>query len=274
MICDMHIHTKWSSDSKESVCAQVEQAIRLGMKFLCITDHQDYDQPVFPPDNYTFLIGDVDRTEEYIEDLQFVREKYQDQIRLLIGVELGLQPHLTDKLYRYVKNYPFDFVIGSTHNFHRHGADDLRIYQEQGLSTIEICKSYFEEEYKNIKTFTDFDVVGHLDFIFRYAPNAIETFSYETYADVLDPILTELIRSGRGIEVNTSRMKSLQLTNPKKEIIQRYAELGGEIITFGADSHVAADLGSCFAEAGEMVKECGLKYYAVYEQRKPKFYKI
>ena len=59
MICDMHIHTKWSSDSKESVCAQVEQAIRLGMKFLCITDHQDYDQPVFPPDNYRTTIMQI-----------------------------------------------------------------------------------------------------------------------------------------------------------------------------------------------------------------------
>ena len=92
--------------------------------------------------------------------------------------------------------------------------------------------------------------------------------------DELDAILKELIETGRGIEVNTSRMKRLGLTNPKEEIIRRYKELGGEIITFGSDAHTPDCLGSCFKETGEMVKSCGLDYFAVYRKRKPSFYPI
>ena len=69
-------------------------------------------------------------------------------------------------------------------------------------------------------------------------------------------------------------MKSLGLTNPKVEIISRYAELGGEIITFGSDAHTPQRVGECFEEAGEIVKTCGFKYYAVYKERKPVFYKL
>lgn len=268
----MHVHTKWSSDSTTPVRAQIEKALQTGMKHICITEHQDYDQPVFPPDNFTFLIGDTDKTASYISDLEEIRDEYAGRIEVLIGVELGLQPHLLEKLTRYVSDFPFDFVIGSTHNFKGRGADDLRTYK--GKSTEEICKLYFQEEYENIVKIPDFDVCGHLDFIFRYAPGAIETFSYSKYADELDSILLALIQSGRGIEVNTSRLKRLGLTNPKIEIISRYVQLGGEIITFGSDAHTPERIGEGFEEAGQMAKACGLRYYAVYRERKPVFYKI
>ncbi|MGC2874226.1 histidinol-phosphatase HisJ family protein [Ihubacter sp. mB4P-1] len=272
MISDMHVHTVWSSDAKTPVKDQIEKAVQLGMESICITDHQDYDQPVFPPDNYSFLIGDTDETESYIGEILKLKKEYAEKIEVLVGVELGLQPHLAEKLDTYAKAFSFDFVIGSTHNFRGRGADDLRTYE--GKSTEEICKLYFQEEYENIRKIPDFDVAGHMDFIFRYAPGAIETFSYGKYADELDAILKELIESGRGIEVNTSRMQRLGLTNPKEEIIRRYAELGGEIITFGSDAHTPDCLGSCFRETGELVKACGLEYFAVYRRRTPSFYRI
>ncbi len=48
MIADMHVHTRWSSDSTTPVAEQVERAIELGMESICITDHQDFDAPRFP----------------------------------------------------------------------------------------------------------------------------------------------------------------------------------------------------------------------------------
>ena len=79
--------------------AQIERAIDLGMKSLCITDHQDFDAPPFPPDYFKFLLNDVgddDTTAAYVADLTALKEKYQDKIELLIGIELGIQPHITE----------------------------------------------------------------------------------------------------------------------------------------------------------------------------------
>ena len=40
-IYDCHLHTEFSADSETPVRDQLEKAISLGMKEICITDHHD-----------------------------------------------------------------------------------------------------------------------------------------------------------------------------------------------------------------------------------------
>lgn len=275
MIADMHVHTRWSSDSAVPVNEQVERAIALGMKTICITDHQDFDAPRFPPDYFTFLVDDRGADEaisEYLADLTRVKEQYADRIEVLLGIELGIQPHLCEKLTAFAERFPFDFIIGSTHTFHKMDAEDKRHYE--GVDIEAAVSQYFLEELENVKNFRGFDVAGHMDFVLRYGPGALEQFTYAKYGDILDELLKELIASGRGIECNTSKFVAKNMTNPHRDIIKRYAELGGEIITFGSDSHVSERLGEGFKEVGEMVKACGLDYYAIFRQHQPTFYQI
>ena len=275
MISDMHVHTRWSSDSVAPVEAQIERAIQLGMESLCITDHQDFDAPPFPPDYFKFLLNDVgddEATAAYVADLTALKEKYRGRVELLIGIELGVQPHITEKLDQYAAKYPFDFIIGSTHTFQGMDAEDRRHYENVDMVTA--VRQYFEEELKNVKGFRRFDVAGHMDFVLSYGPGAMESFSYGKYGDIIDEILKELIATGRGIECNTSKYMAKNMINPNQEIIKRYAELGGEIITFGSDAHTSDRLGEGFEEASQLVKSCGLCYYAVFRQHEPFFYKI
>ena len=89
MIPDMHVHTRWSSDSKTPVEAQIERAIDLGMKSLCITDHQDFDAPPFPPDYFKFLLNDVgddDTTAAYVADLTALNDKFHVYFVMMIGM--------------------------------------------------------------------------------------------------------------------------------------------------------------------------------------------
>ena len=53
MIYDCHLHTEFSGDSNTSISLQIEKAIELGMKEICITDHHDYDSGFYP--EYTRL---------------------------------------------------------------------------------------------------------------------------------------------------------------------------------------------------------------------------
>ena len=41
MLCDFHIHTDYSGDSKTPPALQAEAAIALGIPEICITDHHD-----------------------------------------------------------------------------------------------------------------------------------------------------------------------------------------------------------------------------------------
>ena len=48
---------------------------------------------------------------------------------------------------------------------------------------------------------------------------------------------------GKGIELNTGGFKyGLGHPNPCEDIIKRYKELGGEIITLGSDAHKCESL--------------------------------
>lgn len=62
--------------------------------------------------------------------------------------------------------------------------------------------------------------------------------------------------------------------HPCRGVLKRYRELGGEIITVGSDSHDTQHIGDSFDRAAEVLKECGFRYYTVFEKRVPGFQKI
>ena len=45
MKADFHMHTNFSTDSQMSPEEVIKRAIELGLKTICITDHQDMDFP-------------------------------------------------------------------------------------------------------------------------------------------------------------------------------------------------------------------------------------
>jgi histidinol-phosphatase (PHP family) len=58
------------------------------------------------------------------------------------------------------------------------------------------------------------------------------------------------------------------------DILKRYRELGGEIITVGSDAHKPEDIGSHFNDAAELLSACGFRYYCVFEKRVAEFIKL
>lgn len=263
MYSDTHIHSKYSADSKTELEDIIKQAISLKMKHICITDHQDFD---YPKEDLKF---DLD-VYAYYDELTQLRNKYSGNLDILIGVETGLELYLSDKISTFTKSVPFDFIIGSSHLVNRkdpfypeHFANrtDKECFEEYFLSIIEIIKAY-----------KDFDVYGHLDYIVRYSPNKNKNYSYSAFSDYLDEILKSLIYMGKGIEINTGGFRyGLESPNPSKDIIKRYKELGGEIITIASDAHTPEYLGYNFDRAASILSICGFKYYNVFKQRKPIF---
>lgn len=267
MISDMHTHTSFSSDSKADINLQIEKAIQLGMSHIAITDHHDID---YPPWHSTYLLENEDK---YVETIQSLKDIYKGRINVILGVEIGIQTHIVDEINAFIKKFPFEFIIGSTHCFERKDTEDQSLYNFRSKEAA--IYKYFETVFENISKFKNFDVVGHLDFVLRDIPGKNKGFSYNTYSDILDNILNEIIYSGRGIECNTkSLFVGMGEPSPDRSIIKRYKELGGEIITFGSDAHDSERIGCSFSIASEIVKECGFKYYTVYENRKPIFIKI
>ena len=231
ILADYHLHTSFSSDSESPMEEMIRHAVSLGLKTICFTEHHDIDYPV-NPDGFDFLLD----LPSYKEKLFKMKEHYQDQIEINYGVELGLMPTTLDQCAAFVKDEPFDFIIGSTHIVDFMDPYDA-IYFETYPARLGLAH-YFEDILKNISSFNDYCVYGHLDYAARYIKDSSFEFHYRDYSDLLDAILKMIIENGKGIEVNTAGLKyGMSDPNPHHEIIKRYMELGGEIITIGSDGH-------------------------------------
>lgn len=266
MLWDTHMHSAFSGDSDTEPELMVQSAINRHLSGICFTDHFDYD---YPNDPEEFLL-DFPSYQHKISELQ---EKYAATLPICFGVELGLQPHLSAMHKELVQKYPFDFIIGSSHVVH--GMDPYYPGFFDHRKEEEGYLEYFESVLENINAFSDFDVYGHIDYVVRYGPNQNQYYSYQKYSDIIDEILKKLISLGKGIELNTGGFKyGLGHPNPCEDILKRYHELGGEILTLGADAHKPEHVAYDFCKIPGILKACGFSYYTVFKERKPVFLPI
>lgn len=261
---DLHLHTMFSFDSETDPQKMIESAIDKGLKTICITDHHDLD---FAEAGWEV---DFERYFPYFEEMQ---NKYKEKIEILIGVELGLQPHLKDINMDISKKYPFDFVIGSVHLFD--GFDPYYPDYFEGKTDDEGYRRAFHITLENLKVAEYYDTLGHLDYIVRYGRKSEESYNVAECFDYIDEILKILISKGKGLEINTGGIKKgLSFTHPHPEILKRYKQLGGEIITIGSDAHEPQDIAHSFSMLNDCLESLGFKYYAEFRKRKPEFFKI
>lgn len=273
LLADTHTHTKFSSDSKADPREMLSAAKAAGLSALCFTDHMDLD---FPGDDTLFVFD----TNAYFKELLPLKEQNntdKTMPELLLGIELGLRPNrpdLRERMDALLTEHPYDFVLDSTHV-----VDELDpYYQEYWDLPGDRLLRYFEDIRTNVAEHTNFDSLGHLDYIIRYLPDSVslvKDYKVRNYMDLIEETLRTLISRGQALEVNTAGLrKGLSFPHPKEEILLRYKELGGELLTLGSDAHYPSDVGADIRHCAELIKELGFRYYAVYKERKPVMVKL
>jgi len=267
MLWDTHMHTHFSVDSEADTAEMIAASINAGVGGICFTDHLDLEKTQTTPDLFPLDIP------AYFKEMKRFQTQSQDKFPIYIGVEIGLQTYLKDLLPQIIQEYPFDFVIGSSHWIN--GEDPY--YPEYFVGKIEdeAYREYFESILENLAVFDCFDVYGHLDYIVRYGPNTNKYYAYDKFADVIDEILRILIQRGKGIEINTGGFKyGLGHPNPTEAILKRYREMGGEIVTIGADAHKPEHVAYDFRKVTNILKDAVFHYFTVFCKRKPVFYPL
>jgi len=262
---DYHSHTSYSFDSKASVDSMVQQAIELGLEELCITDHIDFTYPdckIVSPHGVAANIAAICDA----------AQRYKGQIRLPIGVEIGLRHDCAKVASELIAAHNFDFVIGSVHEV---DGIDFYYYPElfENNSKQQAYDKYFEATLQVVQSCENYDVLGHMDYIERYAATrrhyADATLDYKSHKELIDAILRMLIDKGKGIEINTSGLAyGLGRTHPQAAIVARYKEMGGEIITVGSDAHSPDRVAYGFDVAADMLESLGIRYVARFEGRR------
>lgn len=254
---DYHSHTDFSDDSAATMDEMIQGAIQKGIQELAITDHYD---PDYPDPNYPFEVD----FEEYHKALLNAEEQYAPQIKIVKGLEIGIQDGPTlAKCKAASKNFNYDFLIGSFHSFN--GAD-LYTANYKEMDQDKILPTFYTYVYNCLQGFDDFDVLGHMNVIDRYL-NLERDYTEALF--IIEEILKGLIDKGKGLEINTSSYRyGLQGRNhPTKEILQLYRDLGGEVLTIGSDAHRPSDLLFHFDEGAAFAERHGFKYFSTFKNR-------
>lgn len=262
MKCDYHIHSYYSDDSNTSMERQIKRACELGLDEICFTDHVDYG----------VRFEDIDYP-RYFAEIARLREKYAGKISVHSGLECGVQVHTIPEYESLYETYSgeIDFILLSVHQ-----VDNLCFWNQEyqsGKSQAEYNWGYYEELLRVVQRYQDYSVLAHLDLIVRYDMAGVYPFS--KVKDIIAEILTAVINSGKGIEINTSSWRyGLKDTQPSREILTLYHDLGGEILTLGSDSHSPEFVHDHMSEARDILRSIGFRRFCTFEKMKPVYHEL
>ncbi|MEE3362325.1 MAG: histidinol-phosphatase HisJ family protein [Anaerovoracaceae bacterium] len=254
---DYHTHTSFSQDSNALMPDMLDAAVERGVREIAVTDHCD---PDFPDPVWTFSL-DFDN---YFDALLENEEKYRDRIKVVKGIEIGIQPGGTiRKCEEAARMFDYDVVIGSIHAFNGY---DLDKRDFTGMEQDEIIPAFYEQMYKCIDEFKDFDIIAHFNIIDRYIDF---TPDYSRAEDVIAEILKIAIKEDKSIELNTSsyRYGMGERTHASRGILELYRDLGGKNVTFGSDAHFPEHIGWEYEKARGILRSLGFEKLSVYDRR-------
>lgn len=259
---DYHMHSAFSADCRVEMEEMVKESITKGLSEICFTEHIDYD---YPDDDFVF---DIDKR-AYARKINELQQRYDGQIRIKKGIEIGVQPHILKRYEDLLKMERFDFIICSMHTVERKGLHYGELFK--GKTIDEAFQAYYEEFLYCVKNFEDYSVLGHVDLIKRYAKERAS----HPFHELLQSIFETIIPLGKGIELNTSGVRyGLSHGLPSEDVLKLYKQCGGEIITLGSDAHKPEDIAFQFKESIDLLKSIGFRYIATFSNRKPQFHPI
>lgn len=264
---DYHVHTLYSPDSKMEHEEAIRAAMAAGVTEICFTDHMDLGHHMEKFNR----VPDFQSMEETIAHL---RDEYPE-VNIGKGIEVGYISETAKQTAEVLSGQSFDFVLLSTHC-----VDGLDCYvpeSQRGRDKMTAYGRYLETVYDSVvdDALTEhYDCISHIGYIAKCNHYEDNEFPYELFPELIDRILSEIIKRGKGIEVNTSGINRAGHVLPHPSIIRRYRELGGRILTIGSDAHRPENVSVYAKEAVRIIAEAGFQEITLFRNREPRFVTI
>ncbi len=275
MYVDSHNHVKtWSQDATQSLEELYRGYSQKDIYGIGLSDHYDIG-------NYTgdiewiFDIGDYIATfSPYKRSLTEARREAEenDYFRpaFFLGIELGyLQDHI-ERLQKVASTPGLDYFILSIHEIY--GKNPYDFFEEIFTRPQkQVYEQYLELCIQAVQAFPNASILGHYDFISRYAPQRESKMYYRHLADHFDSLFRAIIKEGTALEINTGTVRqfvkkelSLEDALPDPQLIRRYLDLGGELITLSADAHHVVHHGRYVKETISFLHQQGVRKLAYF----------
>lgn len=247
---DLHVHTEWSWDAARGSMEQsCQRALDLGLPAIAFTEHADWVQ-VHQGQRPVDVHG-------YLDAVERCRVKFKN-LRIRTGVELG-EPHwFPAETAELLAAGAIDQVHGSVHCIRVDGEMiDASQFRDRGdIDFSQAVREYFRETLALVESDLAFESVAHLDYPKRYWKDGSKPYKEKEYEEEIRAVLKASAKSGRVLEVNTTRGHTLC---PDLTVVRWWREEGGQAVQYGSDAHQADKVAEGFKVATQMVQSAGFK---------------
>jgi histidinol-phosphatase (PHP family) len=265
---DNHNHSQFSFDGQRATIESSARAAQaVGLKGICFSDHCDHYVPL--------MKGSFEELQEerfdvnlQQEEIDRVQDMLGDGIKILKGIEIGMYEDFRDQTRKVLEEHSFDQVLASVHYIEQTDPYYGGYYDDKDWK--QAYGGYLETIYREMTWLKDFDIMGHYDYIVRYAPYPQTSIRYRDFSDIFDEMFRYLIHEGKALEINTKSYEGHRgrIVGLDHDVLIRYREMGGEIVSLGSDSHEASRVGAGFARHAALLKSLGYRWTAHYEKRR------
>lgn len=259
---DTHLHSTVSFDGHASRTEMALAAAKQGITALCFTDHYDV---VNEKNQLVPVYNWAPARREHRAAL----EALEGSTELLYGLELGNAPADFSAAAKALEEPGLDFVLGSIHNASK--ALGWQDYYYVTFDSPALCYAYLDDYFSALDeliAWGNFDSLAHLPYPMRYmAQRDSQPVTLAPYEERITELLRSLVRAGKALEVNSG--KSTVLMPEYSWLLDRFRDLGGELVTVGSDAHRTQDVGKGLREAYDLLRAKGFSYVTVFRSRKP-----
>ena len=238
ILSDFHIHTTYC-DGKSTAEEVVRAAIECGLKTIGFSGHgfTEFD------DSYCMT---REATEKYRASIGALKKTYQNDIRILCGVE---QEYHAGKPIA-----EFDYVIGSCHYLLMEDGSFSPIDESAEILSACIRDGFGGDIYAAAESYfrcvgdvvekTGADIIGHIDLISKFSEIGCPLdFTHPRYRRAYTDAIDRLIPYGKPFEINTGAISRGYRTIPYPAMpIMRYIASQGGAIIFSSDCHMADNI--------------------------------
>ena len=258
-IYDMHTHSDNSFDGNHSCILLCEGAAENSCKGIAITDHCDIDAKDY--DFRAFALN------QFVE-ANLAKAFFKDRLDVLVGIELGQGIYKKEKSLEILKEFDYDFVLGSIHNLE--DKEDFYYLNYEEYDVKSLMRNYFEAVLA-LSQWNKTDSIAHLTYPLRYLSKYKSIkFDISDYYDIIDAIFETIIKNDKALELNVSGLfNGLNDTLPNKELIKRFHDMGGKYVTVGSDSHYYNKVSLGIKEGYNILLECGFEQFTIFKKREP-----
>ncbi len=232
MLYNYHTHTTYC-DGKNSAEEMVQKAIELGLSEIGFSGHSYTEFDLEP-------CMTREGTELYKKEINALKEKYKDKIKILLGIE-----------YDYHSDEPtedYDYILGSVHYLYKNG-EYLCIDYSRDKQIEAVNKyyggdfySYIEDYYKTVADLYNklkCDIIGHFDLITKYnADGSLFDINHPRYIAAWQAAADAIIKTPAVVEINTGGIARGYVKSPyPSEDIINYFKKNGKKLIYSSDCH-------------------------------------